>query len=45
MIEKSDIADWLADNPKMMGVLWTLMIVVTETGSLIDSTSVGTAGP
>ncbi|WP_449272276.1 DUF7503 family protein [Halorussus ruber] len=45
MPQKSDITDWLASHPKMMGAVWTLMVVAVEAGSLIDTSSIGSAGP
>ena len=44
MAQKSNLQNWLAENPKMMGALWMLMLILAETGSAVaDSGSM--AGP
>lgn len=45
MEETRNIRDWLAENPKMMGALWLLLLIVTETGSVAATTAVGKTGP
>ncbi|WP_438267175.1 DUF7503 family protein [Halorussus salilacus] len=45
MENKSKLADWLADNPKMMGVLWAMMLLLAESGSVIATSSSARAGP
>lgn len=32
MAQKSDVRNWLAENPKMMGALWALLLILAETG-------------
>lgn len=34
MAQKSELRNWLAENPKMMGALWTLMLILAETGTV-----------
>ena len=33
MARRFDFTGWLAENPKMMGVLWVLMLLIAETGN------------
>lgn len=33
MVQMSDFKGWLAENPKMLGVLWVLMLLIAETGT------------
>lgn len=34
MAQKSDFRNWLAENPKMMGALWALLLLLAETGNV-----------
>lgn len=34
MAQQSDFRNWLAENPKMMGALWALLLILAETGSV-----------
>ena len=35
MAQNSNLRNWLAENPKMMGALWMLMLILAETGTAI----------
>lgn len=39
------IADYLAENPKMTGVLFTMMLLLTQTGSAVAGKSGAYPGP
>lgn len=45
MVEKNHVAEWLAENPKTMGILWTLMLLLAETGTVAASHSNVITGP
>ena len=45
MARKSDFRNWLAKNPKMMGALWTLLLILAETGSAVAGGGGSMAGP
>ncbi|WP_449272304.1 DUF7503 family protein [Halorussus salinisoli] len=34
MAHQSDFRNWLAENPKMMGALWALIVILAETGKV-----------
>ena len=42
MAQKSNLQNWLAENPKMMGALWMLMLILAETGTVAAG---GMSGP
>lgn len=31
----NDITEWLADNPKMMGALWMLLLLLSQAGPVL----------
>jgi hypothetical protein len=45
MSQNSNLAEWLADHPRMMGVLWVLVLIWAETGAAVAAESTGTSGP
>lgn len=45
MANTSDLKDWLAENPKMMGALWMMTILLAEAGSVVASSGSPKAGP
>ncbi len=44
-MENTTVAEWLADNPKMMGILWTIMLLLAESGSVVATQATTKAGP
>jgi hypothetical protein len=42
MSQRSDLRSWLAENPKMMGALWALTLLLAETGTVAAG---GMSGP
>ena len=41
----SELKAFLADNPKMMGVLFTMMLFLSQAGSAAATGAVCTSGP
>ncbi|SFP50928.1 MULTISPECIES: DUF7503 family protein [Halolamina] len=41
----SELKSFLADNPKMMGVLFTMMLFLSQAGSVAADSAVVTCGP
>ena len=41
----SELKSFLADNPKMMGVLFTMMLFLSQAGSAVAGHSSPIAGP
>jgi hypothetical protein len=41
----SELTAYLKDNPRMMGVLFTAMLLLSQAGSVVAANSGGTAGP
>jgi hypothetical protein len=41
----SELKAYLADNPKMMGALFTMLLFLAQAGSVVADSAVGTAGP
>lgn len=37
MANTTDIKNWLAENPKMMGALWMMTILLSEMGTVVAS--------
>lgn len=37
MAQQSTIQNWLAENPKMIGALFTLALILAETGSVVKA--------
>ena len=35
MANRSDLTGWLTEHPKMIGVLWALMLLIAEAGSAL----------
>lgn len=44
MSQGNDFTEWLANHPKMMGVLWMLVLIWAETGAVV-ATGSATGGP
>ena len=45
MAHKSDFTGWLAEHPKMMGALWMIALILTETGTAVADCACSKAGP
>lgn len=45
MAQKTDLTEWLAENPRMIGALFTLMLLLSQVGSAAAGVSIGRAGP
>ncbi|WP_336134541.1 DUF7503 family protein [Natronomonas amylolytica] len=43
--DNNAVTNWLAEHPKMTGVLFTMMLLLTQAGSVAASNVGGTAGP
>lgn len=41
----SDLTEYLAEHPKMTGVLFTALMLLTQAGAVIAGNGQGTAGP
>jgi len=41
----SELKSFLADNPKMMGVLFTMLLFLSQAGSVVADSAHATAGP
>jgi len=41
----SELKSFLADNPKMMGVLFTMLLFLSQAGSAVADSAVVTSGP
>ena len=39
------VAAYLAEHPKMTGVLFTMMLLLSQAGSAVGAASMSTAGP
>jgi len=37
MSNTSELKDWLAENPKMMGALWMMVLLFSEIGTVVAS--------
>jgi hypothetical protein len=44
MADSENVTGWLAEHPKMMGALWMILLILTETGSAIANSG-ARAGP
>lgn len=44
MVKTSNLTDWLAENPKILGVLWALLLLLAGSGPAVAHSSV-TNGP
>ena len=45
MARTSDITAWLADNPKLMGALWAMALLLAESGSVVADCGCSKVGP
>lgn len=41
----TNITNWVAENPKMMGVLWALALIIAETGNVAAAHAAVISGP
>lgn len=44
MMNQSDVTEWLAANPKMMGAVWMTMLLLIEGGNVVAA-GTGKVGP
>jgi hypothetical protein len=44
MANTTDLTEWLADNPKMMGALWMLVLLLSQAGNVVAGGG-ATTGP
>lgn len=44
-MSSTTLRDYLASNPKAMGILFTLAIAIAETGSVVAANGSTTVGP
>jgi hypothetical protein len=42
---KTDITDYLAENPRKMGVLFTMLLLLSQAGNAAGAFAVSVAGP
>lgn len=45
MAQKTDFTEWLADNPRMMGALFTLLLLLSQVGNGMAAHTGARAGP
>jgi len=45
MAHSENVTEWLAEHPKMMGALWMLMLILSETGNGLAASGGPKAGP
>ena len=45
MSESSDLTTYLTDNPRMIGVLFTMFLLLTQAGNAAAAAMTTTAGP
>ncbi|WP_449272226.1 DUF7503 family protein [Halorussus halobius] len=45
MANTSDLKEWLAENPKMMGALSMLLLLLSQAGNVVAGSCGGRAGP
>ncbi|WP_449272272.1 DUF7503 family protein [Halorussus ruber] len=45
MAHSENVTEWLAEHPKMMGALWMLLFVLSQTGVAFAGGSSAKAGP
>lgn len=41
----SEMTEYLAEHPKMTGVLFTVLLLLTQAGAVLAGNGSGTAGP
>jgi hypothetical protein len=41
----TELTEYLQNNPRMMGVLFTAMLLLSQAGSVAATNAVGTTGP
>ena len=42
---QTELSNWLANNPKILGTLWALTLLLTEVGPVLASSGGSTSGP
>lgn len=45
MAHDKNVTEWLAEHPKIMGALWTLALLLVETGGAVAGSSGAKMGP
>jgi len=45
MAHSENVTEWLAEHPKMMGALWMMALLLTETGTAFANSGGPKAGP
>jgi hypothetical protein len=45
MAQKTDFTEWLADNPRMMGALFTLTLLLSQMGTVAAGSGGAKLGP
>lgn len=45
MSDSSDLTAYLTENPRMIGVLFTIMLLLTQAGNAAAAAGTTTAGP
>lgn len=45
MSTTTDIKNWVAENPKRMGILWAIALIVAETGNVAAGHAAVISGP
>jgi hypothetical protein len=45
MSDNKAVAEYLAEHPKMTGVLFTMMLLLSQAGSALGASGAGVAGP
>jgi hypothetical protein len=45
MAQKTDFTEWLADNPRMMGALFTLTLLLSQAGNTLAAGGGARYGP
>ncbi|MEF8915243.1 DUF7503 family protein [Natronomonas sp.] len=43
--DNNAVTNWLAEHPKMTGVLFTMMLLLTQAGSVAATNGSGVVGP
>ncbi|WP_168215911.1 DUF7503 family protein [Halorussus ruber] len=44
-IDRTEIRNWVAENPKLLGALWALTLVFAEVAPVVASGGGGSQGP
>jgi len=45
MAQKTDLTEWLAENPRMMGALFTLTLLLSQAGNVAAGSGGAKLGP